>query len=29
MVDQGNDAAERLYRKLGMGHRPIGAAFVP
>jgi GNAT superfamily N-acetyltransferase len=29
MVDHGNDAAERLYRKLGMGHRPIGAAFVP
>lgn len=29
MVDQGNDAAEQLYRKLGMGYRPLGAAFVP
>jgi ribosomal protein S18 acetylase RimI-like enzyme len=29
MVDQVNDAADRLYRKLGMDYRPIGAAFVP
>jgi GNAT superfamily N-acetyltransferase len=29
MVDEGNGAARRLYRGLGMGHRPVLAAFVP